>query len=76
MFVYAKESPLSADPRRILVGVGRVQSLGTVIPYAQSDDGFGSMLWERVVRHTMRPNMNDGFVLPYQELLRRVVARA
>jgi hypothetical protein len=27
-------------------------------------------LWERVIRHAKRPSMNDGFVLPYQEVLR------
>jgi len=70
IFIYAKESPLSADPRRILVGVGRVASVASVIPYVQSRNGFGSVLWERVIRHTMRPSMNDGFVLPYQEVLR------
>ncbi len=70
VFVYAKESPLSTDPRRILIGVGRVQSVGNVIPYSQSGDGFGSVLWERIVRHSMRSEMTDGFVLPYQEVLR------
>jgi len=70
VFVYAKESPLSADPRRVLVGVGRVLSVGNVIPYSQSGDGFGSVLWERIVRHSIRPDMADGFVLPYHEVLR------
>ena len=70
VFVYAKESPLSADPRRILIGVGRVQSVGKVIPYSQSGGGFGSVLWERIVRHSMRSEMTDGFVLPYHEVLR------
>lgn len=68
-FFYAKESPLSNDPRRILVGVGRVADVGKVVPYAQSSDGFGSVLWERVVRHTVRPSMQDGFLLPYHQLL-------
>jgi len=68
-FFYAKESPLSTDPRRILVGAGRVSSIGDVIPYAQSADGFGSVLWERIVRHTIRPDMSGGFLLPYQDLL-------
>jgi energy-coupling factor transporter ATP-binding protein EcfA2 len=71
VFFYAKESPLATDPRRILIGVGRVASVAHVIPYAQSGDGFGSVLWERVVRHTVRPDMSDGFLLPYQELLQQ-----
>src|SRR5258708_2844300 len=32
-FVYAKESTLSNDPRRILIGVGRATSKGDAIPY-------------------------------------------
>jgi energy-coupling factor transporter ATP-binding protein EcfA2 len=71
VFFYAKESPLSTDPRRILIGVGRVASVAQVIPYAQSGDGFGSVLWERVVRHTVRPDMSDGFLLPYQDMLQQ-----
>ncbi len=71
VFFYAKESPLSTDPRRILIGAGRVFSVADVIPYAQSGAGFGSVLWERVVRHTVRPDMSDGFLLPYQDLLQQ-----
>jgi len=70
LFVYAKESPLSADPRRILIGVGRALGVGQTVPYLQADPGFGSVLWERVIRHSIRPSMEDGFLLPYQELLR------
>ena len=68
-FVYAKESPLSNDPRRILIGVGRVLHAEQTIPYIQHGDGFGSVLWERVIRHSIRPSMEDGFLLPYHELL-------
>ena len=69
-FVYAKESPLSNDPRRILIGVGRTLDVGQVVPYVQDSGGFGSVLWERVVRHSIRTTMEDGFLLPYHELLR------
>jgi hypothetical protein len=68
-FVYAKESPVSVDPRRILIGVGRVLDVGQVAPYPQNAGGFGSVLWERVVRHSIRPAATDGFLLPYQQLL-------
>jgi hypothetical protein len=69
-FIYAKESPLSNDPRRILLGVGRTLSVGEVVPYLQDGAGFGSVLWERVIRHSIRPSMEDGFLLPYHELLK------
>lgn len=68
-FVYAKESPVSVDPRRILIGAGRVLDVGQVTPYPQDHGGFGSVLWERVVRHSIRPAGTDGFLLPYHRLL-------
>lgn len=69
VFVYAKESPLSNDPRRVLIGVGRATSVGSVIPYRQEGSGFGSVLWERIVGHSIRPDMSDGFLLPYHQIL-------
>lgn len=69
VFVYAKESPLSEDRGRILIGVGRVKQVGSVIPYVQDGNGFGSVLWERVIGHSIRPTMEDGFLLPYHEIL-------
>ena len=69
VFIYAKESPLANDPRRLLVGVGRARSVGNVVPYKQTSGGFGSVIWERVIAHSIRPSMEDGFLLPYHELL-------
>jgi hypothetical protein len=69
VWIYAKETPLSDDPRRTIIGVGRVKNLGQLIPYIQKGDGFSSVLWERVIGHSIRPEMDDGFLLPYQEIL-------
>lgn len=69
VFFYAKESPLSNDPRRVLIGVGRALRVGPTLPYLQSANGFGSVLWERVITHSIRPTMTDGFLLPYHTLL-------
>lgn len=69
VFIYAKESPLANDPRRLLIGVGRARSVGNVVPYKQTSGGFGSVIWERVISHSIRPSMEDGFLLPYHELL-------
>lgn len=68
-FFYAKVTPVSEDPRRILIGVGRAHAQGAAVPYLQEGDGFGSVLWERVIQHSIRPTMEDGFLLPYHELL-------
>jgi hypothetical protein len=68
-WIYAKETPLTEDPRRTLIGVGRVKTIGKVIPYLQEGGGFGSVLWERVIGHSIRPSMEDGFLMPYHEIL-------
>ncbi len=69
VFVYAKESPLDDDPRRLLIGVGRATTVGGLVPYRQDQGGFGSVLWERIIGHSIREAPGDGFLLPYHELL-------
>jgi ATP-dependent exoDNAse (exonuclease V) alpha subunit len=54
---------------RILIGVGRVLHVGAAQEYDyNTKDLTGklrSMLWERMVRHSIRPDFKDGFLLPY-----------
>ncbi len=75
VFFYAKQVPLVEDTgRRILVGAGRVLIIGdlTEYEYAGSLDGkIRSLLWERMVIHSIRPSFQDGFLLPYHEALER-----
>ena len=68
---YAKRTPLSEDSRRVIVGVGRVKSVAHAIEYIYDAPGpLEGVLWERPVRHSLRPNGNsDGFLMPYQSLL-------
>ena len=70
-FFYAKRTPLSEQSRRVIIGVGRVLSVGGATEYA-----FGGkkpplrcVLWERNVGHSVRPGFADGFLFPYQEVL-------
>ena len=70
-FFYAKQVPFVEETSggRILVGVGRVQHLGGLQEYAYStkdlDGKLRSMLWERMIQHSIRPSFEDGFLLPY-----------
>lgn len=74
VFLYAKDVPLLEDRRpgaRVLVGVGRVTS---AVPTADEWEYEGkspvrSIFWERAVSHSIRPTFEDGFLLPYQQLL-------
>lgn len=70
-FFYAKRTPLAEDRRRVIVAVGRVLDVGppTEYRYSSRTPIIRGTLWERCVVHSIRPTMEDGFVLPYAELL-------
>lgn len=70
-FFYAKQVPFVEDSAggRILIGVGRVQHVGAAQEYSYNTKDLKgklrSILWERMVQHSIRPNFQDGFLLPY-----------
>lgn len=70
-FVYAKRTPLSEQSRRVIVGVGRVLSVGDHVEYAYQvpDPPLRCVLWERNVCHSIRPGFEDGFLFSYSEVL-------
>ena len=71
-FFYAKRTPLSEQSGRVIVGVGRVLSVGDATEHESAADHppLRSMLWERNVGHSIRaPGFADGFLFPYQEAL-------
>lgn len=74
VFFYAKNTPLSDDSRRIIVGIGRVRKVGLPVEYRYHEpiprDGIRCVLWERNIHHSIRPEIDDGFLLPYQEILK------
>jgi ATP-dependent exoDNAse (exonuclease V) alpha subunit len=74
-FLYAKQVPFVEDYRRVLIGVGRVQHIGDSVEYKyqRADPPLRSLLWERAVQHTIRPDFKDGFLLPYQAAIANAV---
>jgi hypothetical protein len=70
-FFYAKQVPFVEDSAggRILIGVGRVQHVGAAQEYSYNTKDLKgklrSILWERMIQHSIRPNFKDGFLLPY-----------
>lgn len=70
-FFYAKRVPFVEDTAggRILIGIGRVVHVGPALEYAYTTKDLNgklrSMLWERMVQHSIRPDFKDGFLLPY-----------
>jgi hypothetical protein len=71
-FFYAKQTPLSDEDDRVIVGVGRVTDIGPLVPYDYNDKpGLRSYVWDRAVSHSIRPAGGDGFLLPYHDMLAR-----
>ena len=74
VFFYAKRTPLAEDSRRVIVGVGRVKSVSGPTEYryaggTRPHEKISGFLWERNIEHSIRPNGQDGFLLPYADLL-------
>lgn len=74
---YATRTPLSDDPRRVLIGAALLHKKHTLAeyPYAANSNGkLKAMVWERAIQHSLRPQrggvgFSSGFVMPYQSLL-------
>ena len=73
VFFYAKQAPFVEDMgRRILIGVGRVKKVHGLTEYRYEGSHAGrlrSLLWERMITHSIRPTFEDGFLLPYHEAM-------
>jgi ATP-dependent exoDNAse (exonuclease V) alpha subunit len=70
-FFYAKKVPFVEGSGRVLIGVGRVLWVGKGTEYKYSGPGpLRSMIWERMVQHSIRDDCKDGFLLPYQAALK------
>ena len=75
VFFYAKEVPHTEWSGRVLIGVGWVKGYDHAIEYNYergADRPTRSMIWERVVHHSIRPGTTaGGFLLPYHAALER-----
>ena len=76
-FFYAKQTPFVEDALggRILIGVGRVRHIGTLQEYDYTttdlEGKLRSVLWERMIQHSIRPDFKDGFLLPYHAAIEK-----
>lgn len=74
-FFYSKKVPFvdETGASRILIGVGRVIHVSSCVEYEYSTKNLKgklrSVLWERMVQHSIRPDFKDGFILPYHAAL-------
>jgi hypothetical protein len=69
VFFYCKEGqPLGDTISRLLVGVGRIVTVGKV-EYYKSRKPESYPLWDRIIRHSIRLDGVDGLLLPYHDYL-------
>jgi ATP-dependent exoDNAse (exonuclease V) alpha subunit len=70
VFFYCKEGqPLGDTISRLIVGVGRITGIERLKYYETDDGSQGYPMWDRLFRHSIRPDESDGFLLPYHEYL-------
>lgn len=70
VFFYCKEGqPLGDTISRLVLGVGRIAALSAPKAYDVPKKKPTHFMWDLLVRHTVRPDGVDGFLLPYHEYL-------
>jgi hypothetical protein len=69
VFFYTKAGqPVGDSIARLVVGVGTIQKISGLLRY-DSTTSKTYPLWDRKVTHSIRPDGDGGFLLPYQEYL-------
>jgi hypothetical protein len=69
-FFYARRTPLTDAEGKVLVGVGRVLHVAGNVEFpAPGGNPLETIAWERMVQHSIRPSFEEGFLLPYHEIL-------
>lgn len=70
VFFYCKEGqPLGDTISRLIVGVGRVATVAPPKAFDVTQNKPAQMMWDLLIRHTIRPDGADGFLFPYHEYL-------
>jgi hypothetical protein len=70
VFFYCKEGqPLGDSISRLVMGVGRIATVAPPKSYDVTKKKPTHLMWDLLVRHTIRPDGEDGFLLPYHEYL-------
>ncbi|MCA9628449.1 MAG: hypothetical protein KC766_12315, partial [Myxococcales bacterium] len=70
VFFYCKEGqPLGDTISRLVMGVGRISNVAPPKAYDVSKKKPTHLMWDLLIRHTIRPDGEDGFLLPYHDYL-------
>lgn len=70
VFFYCKEGqPLGDTIPRLVMGVGRVTKVSAPKWFDMEGNKPGQLMWDLLIGHSIRPDGDDGFLLPYHEYL-------
>lgn len=70
VFFYCKEGqPLGDTISRLVMGVGRITTVAPPKAYDVDQKKPTHLMWDLLIRHSIRPEGTDGFLLPYHEYL-------
>lgn len=71
IFPYYKQVPFIEDNRRIIAGIGNIESKIDKLQEYASDGrpGEKNYLWEINIRHSIRNEGENGFLMPYLEIM-------
>lgn len=70
VFFYCKEGqPLGDTISRLVMGVGRIAHVAKPKAFDVSTKKPSHLMWDLLIRHTIRPDGDDGFLLPYHDYL-------
>lgn len=70
VFFYCKEGqPLGDTISRLVMGVGRIAAVAQPRAYDVTKKKPTHLMWDLLIRHTIRPDGEDGFLLPYHDYL-------
>ena len=70
VFFYCKEGqPLGDTIARLVMGVGRITNVAQPKAYDVSKEKPTHLMWDLLIHHTIRPDGEDGFLLPYHDYL-------
>ena len=69
--IYAKQVPFIEDVGRVIIGIGHVKNVSPAIEHKHTKAGkLKSMLWETHISHSIREDHEDGFLIPYDKILK------
>ena len=69
--IYAKQVPFIEETGRVIIGIGHVKNVSLPVEHKRNKkSGIKSMLWETHISHSIREDHKDGFLIPYDKILK------